>query len=51
LSTRDGAEFDTAKTVPYAQRHADAAVPVDVLAELRPARQPDLARRPRAAGI
>ena len=89
LRTRDGAEFDTAKIVPYAyrhtyaQRHADAGVPIDVLAELldhrnlnvtrgyyrvgedrrrdavdkvtamqlRPARQPDLARRPRPAGI
>ncbi len=40
LRTRDGAEFDTAKIVPYAyrhtyaQRHADAGVPIDVLAEL-----------------
>jgi len=40
LRTRDGAEFDTAKIVPYAyrhtyaQRHADAGVPVDVLADL-----------------
>ncbi len=84
LRTRDGAEFNTAKIVPYAyrhtyaQRHADAGVPIDVLAELldhrnlnvtrcyyrvgedrrrgdraqlRPARQPDLARRRRPAGI
>ena len=40
LRTRDGTEFDTAKIVPYAyrhtyaQRHADAGVPIDVLAEL-----------------
>ena len=40
LRTRDGAEFDTARIVPYAyrhtyaQRHADVGVPVDVLAEL-----------------
>ena len=40
LRTRDGAEFDAAKIVPYAyrhtyaQRHADAGVPIDVLAEL-----------------
>ena len=40
LRTRDGAEFDPAKVVPYAyrhtyaQRHADAGVPIDVLAEL-----------------
>ncbi len=40
LRTRDGAEFNTAKIVPYAyrhtyaQRHADAGVPIDVLAEL-----------------
>jgi integrase len=40
LRTRDGAEFDTAKIVPYAyrhtyaQRHADAGVAIDVLAEL-----------------
>ena len=40
LRTRDGAVFDTAKIVPYAyrhtyaQRHADAGVPIDVLAEL-----------------
>ena len=40
LHTRDGLAFDTAKIVPYAyrhsyaQRHADAGVPIDVLAEL-----------------
>ena len=40
LRTRDGTEFDKARIVPYAyrhtyaQRHADAGVPIDVLAEL-----------------
>ena len=40
LRTDDGAEFDKARTVlyayrhTYAQRHADAGVPIDVLAEL-----------------
>jgi hypothetical protein len=40
LHTRDGGVFDTARIVPYAyrhsyaQRHADAGVPIDVLAEL-----------------
>ena len=40
LQHRDGTEFDTARLVPYAyrhsyaQRHADAGVPIDVLAEL-----------------
>ena len=40
LRTRDGSQFDTARLVPYAyrhtyaQRHADAGVPLDVLAEL-----------------
>ncbi len=40
LRTRDGGEFDATKIVPYAyrhtyaQRHADAGVPIDVLAEL-----------------
>ena len=40
LRSRDGTEFNTAKIVPYAyrhtyaQRHADAGVPIDVLAEL-----------------
>ena len=39
-STRDGTEIDPARLVPYAyrhtyaQRHADAGVPIDVLAEL-----------------
>jgi integrase len=40
LATRDGTPFDPAKLVPYAyrhtyaQRHADAGVPIDVLAQL-----------------
>ena len=40
LKHRDGTEFDPARLVPYAyrhsyaQRHADAGVPIDVLAEL-----------------
>ena len=40
LRTRDGTEIDKARAVPYAyrhtyaQRHADAGVPIDVLAEL-----------------
>ena len=40
LRTRDGIEFDKSRVVPYgyrhtyAQRHADAGVPIDVLAEL-----------------
>ncbi|MEU7864630.1 tyrosine-type recombinase/integrase [Nonomuraea sp. NPDC049141] len=40
LRTRDGTEVDAARLVPYAyrhtyaQRHADAGVPIDVLAEL-----------------
>ena len=40
LRTRDGAEFSATRIVPYAyrhtyaQRHADAGVPIDVLAEL-----------------
>ena len=40
LQHRDGTEFDPARLVPYAyrhtyaQRHADAGVPIDVLAEL-----------------
>lgn len=40
LRTREGAEFDKTKITPYAwrhsyaQRHADAGVPIDVLAEL-----------------
>jgi integrase len=49
--TRDAAPFDTAKIVPYAyrhtyaQRHADAGVPIDVLAELLD--HPKLDRHPR----
>jgi integrase len=40
MRTRDGTEFDKARITPYAyrhtyaQRHADAGIPVDVLAEL-----------------
>ncbi|MFI5065501.1 MAG: tyrosine-type recombinase/integrase [Streptosporangiales bacterium] len=40
LTTRDGTPFDPARIVPYAyrhtyaQRHADAGVPIDVLAQL-----------------
>ena len=40
LRTRDGIEFDKSRVVPYgyrhtyAQRHADAGVPIDLLAEL-----------------
>ncbi|MCW2933900.1 MAG: transposase [Actinomycetia bacterium] len=40
LATRDGTPFDPARLVPYAyrhtyaQRHADAGVPIDVLAQL-----------------
>lgn len=40
LATRDGTPFDSVKLVPYAyrhtyaQRHADAGVPIDVLAQL-----------------
>jgi integrase len=40
LRTRDGTEIDAARLVPYAyrhtyaQRHADAGVPIDILAEL-----------------
>ncbi|GAA1144894.1 tyrosine-type recombinase/integrase [Streptomyces javensis] len=40
LRTRDGVTFDSARAVPYAyrhsyaQRHADAGVPIDVLADL-----------------
>ena len=89
LSTSDGIEFDKRRVFlyayrhTYAQRHADAGVPIDVLRELmdhrkldttrqyysrrrgtpprgrrpgrgdavRPARQPDLAPRPGAAGL
>jgi hypothetical protein len=47
----DGTEFDTSKIVPYAyrhtyaQRHADAGVPIDVLAELLDHRTLDVTRR------
>ena len=51
LRTRDGREFDKAKAVPYAyrhsyaQRHADAGVPIDVLAELLDHRNLNVTRR------
>ncbi|MFN2496444.1 MAG: tyrosine-type recombinase/integrase [Pseudonocardiaceae bacterium] len=51
LRTRDGAEFDKTRIVPYAyrhtyaQRHADAAVPIDVLAELLDHRNLNVTRR------
>jgi len=51
LPTRDGAEFDTTRIVPYAyrhtyaQRHADAGVPIDVLAELLDHRSYTVTRR------
>jgi integrase len=51
LRTRDGCEFDKAKAVPYAyrhtyaQRHADAGVPIDVLAELLDHRNLNVTRR------
>jgi integrase len=51
LSTSDGAEFDTTRIVPYAyrhtyaQRHADAGVPIDVLAELLDHRNLNVTRR------
>ena len=47
LGTRDGTEFDKARVVlyayrhTYAQRHADAGVPIDVLAELMDHRKLD----------
>jgi hypothetical protein len=47
----DGAELDKAKIVPYAyrhtyaQRHADAGVPIDVLAKLLDHRHLDVTRR------
>ena len=50
LRTRDGTTFDPAKIVPYAyrhtyaQRHADAGVPIDVLAELLDHRNLDQTR-------
>jgi integrase len=51
LRTRDGAEFDKARIIPYswrhcyAQRHADADVPIDVLAELLDHRNLNITRR------
>ena len=51
LRTRDGVEFDMAKIVPYAyrhtyaQRHADAGIPIDVLAELLDHRSYSVTRR------
>jgi integrase len=51
LRTRDGTPFDTTKIVPYAyrhtyaQRHADAGVPIDVLAELLDHRSWTVTRR------
>jgi integrase len=49
--TRDGLEFDITKIVPYAyrhtyaQRHADAGIPIDVLAELLDHRSFSVTRR------
>lgn len=51
LRTRDGIEVDKAKITPYtyrhcyAQRHADAGVPIDVLAELLDHRSYSMTRR------
>ena len=51
LGTRDGIEVDKTKIVPYAyrhsyaQRHADAGVPIDVLAELLDHRSYSVTRR------
>jgi integrase len=51
LRTRDGSEFDKARITPYAyrhtyaQRHADAGVPIDVLAELLDHRNLNVTRR------
>jgi integrase len=51
LRTGDGAEFDKARAVlyayrhTYAQRHADAGVPIDVLAELLDHRNLNVTRR------
>lgn len=51
LRTHDGAEFDQARITPYAyrhtyaQRHADAGVPIDVLAELLDHRNLNVSRR------
>jgi len=51
LRTRDGTEVDPARVIPYAyrhtyaQRHADADVPIDVLAELLDHRNLNVTRR------
>jgi integrase len=51
LRLDDGTEFDKAKIVPYAyrhtyaQRHADAGIPIDVLAKLLDHRNLDVSRR------
>jgi integrase len=51
LRTRDGVGFDVIKIVPYAyrhtyaQRHADAGIPIDVLAELLDHRSYSVTRR------
>jgi integrase len=51
LRTRDGVEFDKTRIVPYsyrhsyAQRHADAGVPIDVLSELLDHRNLNVTRR------
>jgi integrase len=51
LTTADGSQFDTSRIVvycyrhTYAQRHADAGVPVDVLAELLDHRNLNVTRR------
>jgi integrase len=51
LTTTDGAVFDTSKIIPYAyrhtyaQRHADAGVPLDVLAQLLDHRNLNVTRR------
>ncbi|MFN2497144.1 MAG: tyrosine-type recombinase/integrase [Pseudonocardiaceae bacterium] len=51
LRTRDGTEVDPARVIPYAyrhtyaQRHADAGVPIDVLAELLDHRNLNVTRR------
>ncbi|WP_052742858.1 tyrosine-type recombinase/integrase, partial [Mycobacterium nebraskense] len=51
LRTRDGVEVDKTKVTPYAyrhcyaQRHADAGVPIDVLAELLDHRSYSMTRR------
>jgi integrase len=51
LTTPDGRVFDTSKIIPYAyrhtyaQRHADAGVPIDVLAQLLDHRNLNITRR------